>query len=463
MIKDFDIPRDDYIELIKWKDSIIDTVLLVEGARQVGKTYLVKKFAKENFKNVIYINMLDESGIKFLDALTATKTNSSDNELISNSLKTVNSSFVDNEDCVVIIDEIQESSLVYNKIRNFNRYMKAKFIVTGSYLGRVINDAKFWESVGDTYDITIRPLTFKEFLRVFNKDAFTMFNSIGLYEDTNRNSHLYLSNLFKLYLVIGGYPAIVKTFIGTQNINNVFAMHKKMLSKFSIESARYLGGDEYSIPIEKSFEYFAIALTKEKKGLKNHNPSRRLSNIDISGKLNFSEKQYTKLFSWLVKSNILYSCSKAIDCDLSNTIDSQRFYFNDVGLLNSLLSNKGIPSSIIKGSLYENYVCNVLEGKGLDLNFATFNNYELDFLLAHNKTSYGIEVKSGKMAGESVKQALRIKRIDKILYLKGDTFGGKTGDTITLPIYLFERFSFEENTFKPSILEGLNILDFFKK
>lgn len=423
----------------------------------------MKKFAKENFENVVYINMLEETGIKFLNSLVTIKSNGDERRLIIESIKSVCNSFEDNSATVVIIDEIQESYIVYNKIRSFNRNLNARFIVTGSHLGRIINDTGFWDSIGDTYDIIISTLTFREFLRVVNKNAFDIFNTIDLYEDTNKEKHDVLRKFFRLYLIVGGYPAVVKSFIIKKDFNIVPYMHKNMLNKFAIESARYLGGKEYNFPIRKSFGYFAVALTKEKKGLKNHNPSRRLSNIDISGKLNFSEKQYTKLFSWLVKSNILYSCSQAIDCDLSNTIDSQRFYFNDVGLLNSLLSNKGIPSSVIKGSLYENYVCNILEGKGLDLNFATFNNYELDFLLAHNKTSYGIEVKSGKMADESVKQALRTKRIDKILYLKGDTFGGKTGNTITLPIYLFERFSFEENTFKPSILEGLNILDFFKK
>lgn len=461
MFKDLDIPRDAYDEFVKWKNSLIDTVLLVEGARQVGKTYLVKKFAEENFKNVVYINMLEETGIKFLNSLVTIKSNGNERRLIIDSIKSVCNSFEDNSDTVVIIDEIQESSIVYNKIRSFNRNLNSRFIVTGSYLGRVVNDTGFWDSIGDTYDITISTLTFKEFLRVVNKDAFDIFNTIGLYEDTDKEKHDILRKFFKLYLVLGGYPAVVKSFLIERDFNIIKRMHKNMLNKFAIESARYLGGKEYNFPIRKSFEYFAVALTKEKKGLKNHNPSRRLSNIDIAGRLNFSEKQYTELFSWLIESNILYDCSQAIDCNLTNVIYAQRFYFNDVGLLNSLLSDKEISSSTIKGSLYENYVCKVLKDKKLGINFATFNNYELDFLLEHNDITYGIEVKSGKMAGESISQALKSKRIDKIIYLKGDTFGGQTDNIITLPIYLFERFDFYENMYKPSILDGLTISDFF--
>lgn len=461
MFKDLDIPRDAYEEFVKWKNSLIDTVLLVEGARQVGKTYLVKKFAKENFKNVVYINMLEESGAQFLNSLASIKSNGDDKKLIIDSVKSVYNSFNDTNDTVVIIDEIQESSLVYNKIRSFNRNVNSRFIVTGSYLGRVINDTGFWDSIGDTYDITVSTLTFREFLRVVNKYAFDIFNNIGLYEDTDKEKHDILRKFFKLYLVLGGYPAIVKSFLIERDFNIIKRMHKNMLNKFAIESARYLGGKEYNFPIRKSFEYFAVALTKEKKGSKNHNPSRRLSNIDIAGRLNFSEKQYTELFSWLIESNILYDCSQSIDCNLANVIYAQRFYFNDVGLLNSLLSDKDIPSSTIKGSLYENYVCKVLKDTKLDINFATFNNYEIDFLLEHNGITYGIEVKSGKMAGESVSQALKIKRIDKIIYLKGDTFGGQTDNIITLPIYLFERFDFYENVYKPNILNGLTVSDFF--
>ena len=149
----------------------------------------MKKFAKENFENVVYINMLEETGIKFLNSLVTIKSNGDERRLIIESIKSVCNSFEDNSATVVIIDEIQESSIVYNKIRSFNRNLNARFIVTGSHLGRIINDTGFWDSIGDTYDIIISTLTFREFLRVVNKNAFDIFNTIDLYEDTNKEKH----------------------------------------------------------------------------------------------------------------------------------------------------------------------------------------------------------------------------------------------------------------------------------
>ena len=95
-----------------------------------------------------------------------------------------------------------------------------------------------------------------------------------------------------------------------------------------------------------------------------------------------------------------------------------------------------IDKDISMGIRNENYVCIVLKNKKLMTNFETFANYELDFLLKDSEHIYGIEVKTGKDAGKSVMKAYEKGKIDKILYLKGDTYGGVDGNKITIPIYL---------------------------
>ena len=125
---DIDIERDVYKDFLNWKNNS-DLVLLVEGVRQIGKTYIVTKFANENFKNVIYINIADNTGKVFIDILNKYISIGDEKKLLLNTLTEYSKTFTNTKDTVVIIDEIQESSLVYNKIRSFNRLMYCKFMV----------------------------------------------------------------------------------------------------------------------------------------------------------------------------------------------------------------------------------------------------------------------------------------------------------------------------------------------
>lgn len=456
-----DIERDAYKDLVYWKEHD-NRVLLVEGARQVGKTYLVKKFVKESFPSTIYIDMSDDSGERFLSILEKYIGLGDEEKLLLTTLKEYNKDFNNVKDTIVVIDEIQESHLVYNKIRSFNRLMNCRFIVTGSYLGRTTLSNKFWESAGDFSSITIVPLTFREFLGAVNESLTKIFDNIDLYGGSPKEQYKSLKEFYIVYTIIGGYPALVNEFLESKKLENVYKLDEKLLEIFSTESARYLKAEEYIILIRRSFNYFARLLLKEKKGLHNNNPSEELIKLNTNltykeGSLNFNKVQYTKVLSWLITNKSLYSCDKVINCDLLNVENDQRFYFNDLGILNYLLVSMEIEEGISKGILNENYVCIVLKNKNLMTNFGTFANYEIDFLIKDSEYIYGIEVKSGKDSGKSVKMAYKKGMINKILYLKGDTFGGIEGDIITIPIYLFERFKF-----KPSREKNLQNLEIFQ-
>lgn len=439
-----DITREAYSSLVRWKNST-DLVLLVEGARQVGKTYLVKKFAEENFKKFIYINLVEDSGKTFINLLnTLSGTVGKEKELLTEVLRKYDSSFIDDKELLVIIDEIQESHEVYNKIRSFNRYMNCRFIVTGSYLGRISLDKNFWVSSGDYYSITITPLTFREFLGAVDKYYLDLFYRTDLYGNSLEIDYINLKNIFDVYIRVGGYPGIVKRFLQGEDIRNLF---EGLLTTFATESARYLNDTKYITMINNSFRYFATVLLKEKKGLQNNNLGEEFIKLNEElkykvGGLDFSKKQYSDVLNWLLATHSIYGCNKLVNCDLLDIQYNSRFYFNDTGLLFYLFTELEIDESLFIGALYENYVCDVLKNKRLMCNFATFANYEIDFILKDYKVTYGIEVKTGKSSGKSVNEALSKGLIDKILYLKGDTYGGIEGDKITIPIYLFERFDF---------------------
>ena len=176
------LKRKVYDQLVKWKESNEHSTLEINGARQVGKTYLINKFAKENFSNVIYINLFELSGKQFLECYqqaTDWKPGSKRPEHpLQDAFKLYEPSFSDTENTVIIIDEIQESAEIYNRIREFTRQFQARFVVTGSYLGRIY-EPEFRYSSGDVTSLTIYTLSFEEFLQAYDEELYGRYGKLS--------------------------------------------------------------------------------------------------------------------------------------------------------------------------------------------------------------------------------------------------------------------------------------------
>ena len=132
------LKRKIYDRLMEWKNDKSHSTLEVNGARQTGKTYIINKFADENFKHKIYVNLFDLSGRQFMEcyqkAMEWVPGNKRPEFPLHEAIRLYEPSFQDCGDTVIIIDEIQESSEIYNRIREFTRQFEARFIITGSYL-----------------------------------------------------------------------------------------------------------------------------------------------------------------------------------------------------------------------------------------------------------------------------------------------------------------------------------------
>ena len=135
------LKRTIYDRLLEWKKDTSRSTLELNGARQVGKTYLINKFADENFEHKIYINLFELSGKQFMEcyrkATELIPGNDRPENPLHDAFRLYDKTFKDEENTVIIIDEIQESAEIYNRIREFTRQFKAHFIITGNYLGRV--------------------------------------------------------------------------------------------------------------------------------------------------------------------------------------------------------------------------------------------------------------------------------------------------------------------------------------
>lgn len=447
------LKRDAYSKLLEWKKSHPNKVLLVEGARQVGKTYLVKKFANENYRDVIYINLLEESGEDLLaiyDLIKEDRLNGRLDRENTNSLKEMfkrfSKNFKDDKECIIIIDEIQESYKIYNMIRQFAREFKTHFIMTSSYLGRVVMQKEFWSPMGDVDFLEIKPLSFVEFINAINLKE--VYESLDLYGKSEKNDYELIYDKYKDYCIVGGYPEIVCEYLknGVKNINGLF---EKLLRVFCEESARYFDGDILTTRMfEDCINAIVQILTSNKKGFKESSYTEELQQIITKQySSNINKENCNRALQWFYTSKFVKDCDKLVDFDFSNIKKRQRYFLADIGMSNYLMNNANILMSESEGVLNETFVYQCLLDKIPTLPmFAVYGDGELDFVYRNRENGYvyGIEVKAGKNSGKTLTKSLANGKINFAIYLKGLTEGGIANKIYTIPIYLFPRFNFED-------------------
>ena len=448
----FDFSRDIYKELLTWKKDKNNKVLEVSGARQVGKTYILKKFAKENFTHFIYINMAEETGKEFLQCIEAAEKweigQKRPEKPLYDAIKLYDVDFMDDENTLIMIDEIQESSLVYNKIRTFAREFKSYVVVTGSYLGRTY-EKEFFLPAGDIYNITLNTLSFEEFLDIFDKR--TILEELDFFGKSDHKYYDEIREYYELYLQIGGYPAVIKRYLETKRIKDVFPEIGRIIKIFVQESQMYLGDVRDINIFEQLLPAVAQSMIKEKKG--NADLVTELSSIIYKEESNrITKRNINQAIAWLYRSNVIGYCGKANECNILDTRLNVRFYFQDVGVARYFLNIAGADLATIRGILAETFVyrylqelCDSYEIAGLSPLFGVYKGGEIDFFVNNreNYKNFGIEVKAGNTSRKTAELLLRDKKVDGIYMLKGDTYGGIHEQMDTIPIYLTSRLQFD--------------------
>lgn len=437
------IQRDAYEELNKWLNLKKKKTLVVEGARQVGKTFLIEKFCKDKFSKIYYIDLTSNKGRNLLRYIKDTER---DLLNIVDYLTFLFKDFEDSDNNVLVIDEIQNSYTIYNWIRELTREFKINVIVTGSYLNMIMNSKDFRKPMGDIYTVQIKPLTFNEFLRAMNEDVYNKFLSIDLFGGSSKDEYEDIKKYFSVYLNTGGFPEVVEDMIINEDSSTTLRILNQIYEVYCMESSEYFDEPIYENIFITCTKNILRLLSKEKRGLKDNDLGTDLKKLEPKDStMNISKKEYNKLINWLIGSKVLGVCDKCINCNPLDVIPNQRIFFNDVGLLTYLAKSINMPKDILYGTVCETYVYNYLKEQSYSTpSFATFDGYELDFLFINdNDEKYGIEVKHGKNIGISINKALNKGLINKALIIKGDTYGGNVGDKIlTIPIYLLERFRF---------------------
>lgn len=449
------LKRKVYDRLVAWKEESQMT-LEVTGARQVGKTYIINKFAEENFRKVIYINMLADSGNEFLECIKKARQwepgQDRPQKPLHQALLFYDKGFTDEEDTVVIIDEIQESSTVYNLIREFTRSFHCRFIVTGSYLGRVLNK-EFKLSAGDLTSIRVETLTFEEFMDALGLEE--VYKHLGMYGDSDAEDYAEAESAYEVYCQIGGYPAVVTEYLETKSLQRCREKLEDVIRLFCSESIRYFEDILDTNVYDNLFCSVSRLLLRDKKGLDENSVSESLQKLVVHEyDSNISKAVCNRAINWLQSAGILDFAGKITECRILDFKARSRYFFTDIGLTGYFLRKVGADRAAVNGLLQENFVFLELRRRVERLNemaletpaFATYKGGEIDFYvksLIGNEKSYAVEVKSGKNQAATGRKALDDGKVDCLLMLKGNTQGGIAGEVYTIPVYLFPKFRFD--------------------
>lgn len=369
--------------------KISKTALLIEGARQIGKTFSIRQFGKK-FKTYIEINFIEQP-----EAISLFKDLSNTKDLLAR-LSLFTKQKLIKRDTLIFFDEVQICPEVITYIKFLVDEGSYNYILSGSLLGIEINDLR---SVPVGY-LTIKrmfPLTFREFALNLGLNSSILENLETSFKEKKPVDdfiHKKMMELFRVYLVVGGMPAAVNRYIETNNLNEVIDIQNQIVNLYKKDITQYDKNNK--LAIAQIFELIAPQLNSQNK---------RFIIKDIKSGVKFD--RYENSFLWLKDAGFALPAynveTPKIPLKLSKSRSLFKLFMSDVGLLASEYS-QGIQLKIISGddklnygAIFENYIAQELTACEHDLYY--YNNKkrgELDFLIEYDGEVLPIEVKSGK-------------------------------------------------------------------
>ena len=378
-------------DLLEWKKDFKMPLMLI-GARQTGKTYILEEFCKTNFENYIYINLEKEEDIREIFDATL------DPKKIIEKIQILRKVSFNPDNTIIFLDEIQTSERAITSLKYFCESDKPYKIVTaGSLLGVKINRFKSSFPVGKVVIKYLFPMDFEEYLMALGEDK--LIEEIRKHYNNNEkvldSIHEKALDLYKKYLILGGMPKVIENFIENDlNISNVdFELQDYIITNYLADMNKYTDNTE---SIKNSKIYNAIP-----KELARENNNFKYSIVDKDAR----KIRYESSLDWLLASNMILKCelTEKNESPLKAFVNNDKFkiYLSDTGLLRSL-SNIDYTEILLdknemyKGVLTENYVACELYTKFRELYYYTFSKYEIDFLIKIDGDIIPIEVKSGR-------------------------------------------------------------------
>ena len=374
-----------------------DRMLLIDGARQIGKSYIVRYVGEKMFSNYIEINMEeDKLGDRiFADAKTTKDFYMALSVVAGDKMK-------ERENTLVFIDEIQAYDHLLTLVKFLMQERRFTYIASGSLLGVTLKNTQSIP-IGSLDVCHMYPMDFEEFLYangVGEVAIEAMRESFDKQEALSEAMHNKIMDLFKKYLLVGGLPKAVETFVESRNVVEFRSIQREAHELYGVDASKYEAEHNKRLKIRRIFDMIPSNLENKKK---------RVVITDIEDKKWKRSNDYLDEFDYLISAGITLEV-KAISTPTYPLVEHSgknllKLYLNDVGILSGIFYRNNIKAvmsdikSINLGSVYETVVAQELKAHGYDLYYYdNKKNGEVDFLIddADNLSNIPIEVKSGK-------------------------------------------------------------------
>ncbi len=434
------LKRKAYNALLQWKNDHSHKCLMIKGARQVGKTFLVREFGRQEYSSFIEINFIRQKELKniFAGDLSA-------GEIYKRMTAQLRDIRLIPGQTLIFLDEIQNCGAARTAIKFLAEDGRYDIISSGSLLGLTYaedgdSDVEEPESVPTGYEdfLTMYSMDFEEFLWAegYNEEAVSVLK--GYYdrqESVPQSVNEKYESLFREYMVVGGMPEVVAEYTANHDFNSVAKIQERILEDYRFDISKHAKGAE-KVKVRACYDAVPKQLARELKKF-------QYATVE-KGK---TAKKYGGSVRWLADSALVHVCYNVHEAYLplaANSVDEQfKLYINDTGLLCAMYgfeTKKAVLMGTIqgnaKGGIYENVISESLIKNGHKLYYyRPDESHELEFLLEKNGEVVPIEVKAGNNPTVSLNSFIK-KYSPSCAYklIKGNM--GVSDGKITLPHYM---------------------------
>ena len=419
-------------QLLKWKNNPERKPLVLKGARQVGKTWLMEEFGRLYYDDTFYFNFDEE------DELKSIFESNKDPHRIIELLGLIKGKKILPEKHLIIFDEVQECSDALNSLKYFcERANEYHVISAGSLLGTLLAKPKSYP-VGKVNLLNITPMTFDEFLAATDEGLYSYLNSIEKGQNIEELFHRKLLDAYNYYLIIGGMPECVKSWITHKDPAEIDRIQQELIELYENDFSKH-NGKVNSGRILMVFRSLVTQLSKDNE--------KFLYGLVREGA---RAREYEEAIEWLVSAGMvlrIYNVSKPEHpLKAYEQLNHFKLFMFDVGLMKHMaaVSNEAILLKAdyqFKGALTENYILQQIrtlydtEPKY----FAPTAANEIDFIVQNGMEIIPIEVKSGEsVTSASFKNYIKTHKPEKAV--RFSKLGYRINDNfIDMPLYLANR------------------------
>lgn len=422
-----------YDSLSEWKQNRKNTCLLVKGSRQIGKTFIIDLFCRENYKNYLYINFVEkpEAKIIFEGELSALE--------IYKRMSLIYENFhIVDKNTAIFLDEIQECSNARTALKFLAQDNSCDVIASGSLLGISYKEVS---SIPVGYELQkeMFALDFEEYLWAlgYTEDKIKILKSFfEKKEKIDDSIHIKMMALLREYITIGGMPAVVNSFIQDKNFGKVQVIQEQILNSYIDDISKYASTTEKP-KVRNCYLSIPKQLAKENKKFQFSVVEKRAT-----------ARKFENSVEWLRDASFVrlcYNVSKpSFPLIAYQKEDQYKMYLSDTGLLTALYGFE-IKSEIIndtlqgdvKGGIYENLIADMLAKRGYKLNYyrSETGTVEMEFLISENAKIIPVEVKSNNGRTLSLNTLLEKSEIPYgYKFISGNV--GINDKKISLPLYM---------------------------